>query len=116
MSNISAASCRCGLRKSSNWSRRIGAVRLPDYLRAGVFLSGVVRGSAIALLAEKVMQMPVSLGRPFCQRPEIALDQPEFVSAIGLVKFGSFKNRKREGRPSLAQGIKSTITSFLRRS
>jgi len=63
-----------------------------------------------------VMQMPVSLGQTnSVSGLKSALDQPEFVSAIGLVKFGSFKNRKREGKSSLAQGIKSTITSFWRR-
>jgi hypothetical protein len=44
-----------------------------------------------------------------------ALDQPEFVTAIGLTKFGSLKTRKRDGKSSLAKGIKNTITSFLRR-
>jgi cell division protein FtsA len=91
---------------------------LTDYLRAGVFLcGGCARVPQIAPLAEQVLQMPVSLGQTnSVSGLKSALDQPEFVSAIGLVKFGSFKNRKREGRPSLAQGLKSTITSFLRRS
>jgi cell division protein FtsA len=91
---------------------------LTDYLRAGVVLcGGCARVPHIAPLAEQMLQMPVSLGQTnSVSGLKSALDQPEFVSAIGLVKFGSFKNRKREGRPSLAQGIKSTITSFLRRS
>jgi cell division protein FtsA len=89
-----------------------------DYLRAGVFLcGGCARVPQIAALAEQVMQMPVSLGQTnSISGLKSALDQPEFVSAIGLVKFGLFKTRKREGKPSLAQGIKGTITSFLRRS
>ena len=89
-----------------------------DYLRAGVFLcGGCARVPQIAALAEQVMQMPVSLGQTnSVSGLKSALDQPEFVSAIGLVKFGSFKTRKREGKPSLAQGIKGTIASFLRRS
>jgi hypothetical protein len=44
-----------------------------------------------------------------------ALDQPEFATAIGLVKFGSFQQRKRATRPSLGAGIKSTLNQFFRR-
>jgi len=62
------------------------------------------------------MQMPVSLGQTnSVSGLKSALDQPEFVSAIGLVKFGSFKNRNAKAGRRCA-GIKSTITSFLRRS
>jgi cell division protein FtsA len=90
---------------------------LLDYLRAGVFLcGGGARIPQIARLAEQILQMPVSLGKTnSISGLKSALDQPEFVTAIGLVKFGSFKTRKREGRPSLAQGIKSTITRILQR-
>jgi len=88
-----------------------------DYLRAGVFLSGgCARSPQIAKLAEPVFQMPVSLGQTnSISGLKSALDQPEFVTAIGLAKFGSLKTRKREGKPSFAQGIKSTIAGFLRR-
>jgi cell division protein FtsA len=90
---------------------------LADYLRAGVFLcGGGARVPQIAKLAEPILQMPVSLGQTnSVSGLKSALDQPEFVTAIGLARFGSFKNRKREGKPSLAQGIKSTLTSILRR-
>jgi cell division protein FtsA len=72
-----------------------------DYLRAGVFLcGGGARVPQIAKLAEQVLQMPVSLGQTnSVSGLKSALDQPEFVTAIGLVKFGSFKTRKREGKP-----------------
>ena len=91
---------------------------LCDYLRAGVFLTGGgARVPHIAKLAETSLQMPVSIGQTnSISGLKSALDQPEFAAAIGLVKFGSFKTRKREGKPSLAKGLKSTITSFLRRS
>jgi hypothetical protein len=60
--------------------------------------------------------MPVSLGQTnSVSGLKSALDQPEFVTAIGLVKFGSFKARKREGRTSLAQGIKGALGRFLQR-
>jgi len=89
-----------------------------DYLRAGVFLSGGgARIPQVAKLAEPILQMPVSVGQTnSVSGLKSALDQPEFATAIGLAKFGSFKQRKREGRPSIAAGIKNTLTSFLRRS
>jgi cell division protein FtsA len=89
-----------------------------DYLRAGVFLTGGgARVPHIARLAESVLQMPVSIGQTnSISGLKSALDQPEFAAAIGLVKFGSFKNRKRDGKLSLAQEIKGAISSLLRRS
>ena len=89
-----------------------------DYLRAGVFLTGGgARVPHIAKLAERVFQMPVSLGQTnSISGLKSALDQPEFAAAIGLVKFGSFKTRKRGGKSSLAQGIKGVFGKFLRPS
>jgi cell division protein FtsA len=88
-----------------------------EYLRAGVFLcGGGARVPQIAKLAERILQMPVSLGQTnSVSGLKSALDQPEFVTAIGLVKFGSFKARKREGRTSLAQGIKGVFGKLLQR-
>jgi cell division protein FtsA len=89
-----------------------------NYLRAGVFLcGGCARVPHIAKLAEPILQMPVSLGQTnSISGLKSALAQPEFITGIGLVKFGSFKTRKHEGRPSLAQEIKGTIASLLRQS
>ena len=42
-----------------------------------------------------------------------ALDQPEFAAAIGLVKFGSLKNRKRNELPFYKKGI---LGRFLQKS
>jgi hypothetical protein len=42
----------------------------------------------------------------------VALDQPEFAAAIGLVKFGSLKNRRRAERPF----FKGFIGRLLQRS
>ena len=90
---------------------------LTDYLCAGVFLcGGCARAPQIAKLAEPVLQMPVSLGQTnSISGLKSALDQPEFVTAIGLAKFGSLKTRKREGKSSFAHGIKTTLTNLLRR-
>ena len=87
---------------------------LCDYLRAGVFITGGgARVPHIAKLAEPVLQMPVSIGQTnSISGLKSALDQPEFAAAIGLVKFGSFKNRKRDGKSSLSQGIKDVFGKF----
>src|SRR5476649_586537 len=91
---------------------------LADYLRAGVFLcGGGARVPQIAKLAEPILQMPVSLGQTdSVSGLKSALDQPEFVTAIGLAKFGSLKTKKREGKSSIAQGIKGVFGKFLQRS
>jgi cell division protein FtsA len=89
-----------------------------NYLRAPVFLcGGGARIPQIAKLAEHVLQMPVSLGKTnSISGLKSALDQPEFATAIGLVKFGSFQQRKRASRASLAEGIKSTFGQIFKRS
>jgi cell division protein FtsA len=88
-----------------------------NYLRAPVFLcGGCARIPNIAKLAEQVLQMPVSLGKAnSISGLKSALDQPEFATAIGLVKFGSFQQRKRSARASLAEGIKSTLGQIFKR-
>jgi len=75
-------------------------VGLVDYLRAGVLLcGGGSRVPGIVKLAENVFQMNVAAGHACAiSGLKAALDQPEFSAAIGLVKFGSLKSRRREGR------------------
>jgi len=89
-----------------------------DYARAGVFLcGGGARVPQIAKLAEHVLQMPATIGKTnSISGLKSALDQPEFAAAIGLVKFGSFQQRKRAGRPSLTAGLKNTLNQIFKRS
>jgi cell division protein FtsA len=91
---------------------------LTDYLRAGVFLcGGGSRVPGIVTLAENVFQMNVAPGHASAiSGLTAALDQPEFAAAIGLVKYGSLKNRKRAGRPSLVSGLKGVFGKILTRS
>jgi cell division protein FtsA len=88
-----------------------------NYLRAGVFLcGGGARIPEIAKLAEQVLGMPVTIGKTnSISGLKSALDQPEFATAIGLVKFGSFQHRKQNTRKVLKDGLKSTITQFFKR-
>jgi cell division ATPase FtsA len=41
-----------------------------------------------------------------------ALDQPEFAAAIGLVKYGSLKSRRREGKSLLPRGLRGMFDKF----
>jgi cell division protein FtsA len=91
---------------------------LMDYLRAGVFLcGGGSRVPHIARLAEQILRMPVTVGKTnSISGLKSALDQPEFATAIGLVKFGSFQQRKRAARASFTDEILSTFGQMFRRA
>jgi len=82
-----------------------------------VFLcGGGTRIPQIAKLAEQVFDMPVSVGKTnSISGLKSALDQPEFATAIGLAKFGSFQQRKRTVKASLAGGIKNTFGQLFKR-
>lgn len=88
---------------------------LLDYLRAGVFLcGGGARVPDAARLAESVFELPVTIGKTNSMSGlRSALDQPEFASAIGLVKFGSYKHRQGEPKSSPARGVKQFFTRIL---
>jgi len=87
-----------------------------DYLRAGVLLSGGgARIPNIATLAEQVLGVSAGIAKTTSiSGLRSALDQPEFATAIGLVKFGSFHQRKKGSRTAL-EGIRSTLGQIFRR-
>ena len=95
-------------------AQELEAVGLSNYLRAGVILcGGCSRVPGIVALAENIFQMNVAPGHASAiSGLTTALDQPEFATAIGLVKFGSLKNRKRGERPF----FKGFIGRFLQRT
>lgn len=88
-----------------------------DYPRAGVFLcGGGARIPQVSKLAEQVLQMPVTLGKAnSISGLKSALDQPEFACAIGLVKFGSFQQRKQAMKVGLKAELKNRIGQIFRR-
>jgi hypothetical protein len=98
----------------SNWSARTGQAGALITCARG-FLCGGGAHPHIAKLAGK-LQMPGSLGKTnSISGLKSALDQPEFATAIGLVKFGSFQQRKRAAKSFLTDGIKSTLGQLFRR-
>ncbi len=82
-----------------------------DYPRAGVFLcGGGARISKIEELARRVFQIPVSPGRTSSiSGLTSALDQPEFAAPIGLVKFGSFQQRRRSRKHSFTGRVRDRL-------
>jgi cell division protein FtsA len=85
----------------------LSGLGLLDRLRAGVFIcGGGARIPGIQALASNIFQMPAFLGKTnSISGLKSALDQPEFATAIGLVKFGSLQ-QKRKPSSGLAGGIK----------
>ena len=90
---------------------------LLHYLRAGVFLcGGAVRTPNLAQMAEEIFEMPVTIGKAnSISGLKSALDQPEFATAIGLVRFGSYKHRRRDTKSPISKGIKGVINRILNR-
>ena len=88
----------------------LGKAGLLDYLRAGIFIcGGGARIEGIQKLAERIFQLPATLGKTnSISGLKSALDQPEFATAIGLVKYGSFQQKKKTGG-SFTQTIKETL-------
>jgi cell division protein FtsA len=90
---------------------------LLDYLRAGVVIcGGGARIPGLQKLAESVFQLPAVLGKTNCiSGLRSALDQPEFATAIGLVKFGSFQHKKKNNGGTL-QALKETFSGLWRKA
>ena len=85
--------------------------RLTNYPRAGIFLTGGgSRVPGIDRLAERIFQMNVTHGHAAgIGGITNALDQPEFCTAIGLVKFGFTKQRQRATRGGLFGRFRNVV-------
>ncbi len=87
-----------------------------DQVREGVFLAGgCARIPEIQRLANRIFGLPVFLAKTnSISGLKSALDQPEFATGIGLVRYGSFEWKKRLQQKGLAGGLKSTISQLFR--
>ena len=96
-------------------AQQLGNDGLLDYLRAGIVIcGGGARIPEIHKLAENVFQLPAVVGKTNCINGlRSALDQPEFATGIGLVKFGSFQQRRRH--TSVTRSIRESFQSLLKR-
>jgi cell division protein FtsA len=89
-----------------------------DYLGAGVFLcGGGARVPEIETLAKKVFRLPVHRARNHSVSGlKSALDQPEFATVIGLLRFGAAQHRRRMASGGLRLGLRQTLQQWFRRS
>jgi len=66
-------------------------------------------------LAERIFHLPAFLGRTSSIAGlKSALDQPEFATTIGLVKFGSFQQKKKSAS-SFGRTLRETFGTLLGR-
>jgi cell division protein FtsA len=95
----------------------LSSQHLMDYIRSGVFITGGgARIPQIRKLAEDTFRLPSTIGHAnSIGGLKSSTEQPEFATAIGLVKFGSFhqKNQSSEGR--LPKMFKSAFGGFFNR-
>jgi cell division protein FtsA len=91
---------------------------LLGYLGSGVVLcGGGARIPQIAELAAGIFGTPVALGKTNCVNSiKSAIDHPEFATAIGLVRFGSFQQPRKKKAPGITGAVKETFTNLFRRS
>ena len=86
-----------------------------ERLRGGVFIcGGAARIPQIEALAERIFHLPASPGRTnSISGLKSALDQPEFATAIGLVKYGSLQQKRKPNR-GLTGGLKRTLAEIFK--
>ena len=86
-----------------------------ERLRGGVHIcGGGARIPQIEALAESVFQLPACPSKTnSISGLKSALDQPEFATAIGLVKYGSLQ-QKRKPNNGLTNGLKKTLAEIFK--
>ena len=88
-----------------------------DYLRAGIVITGGgSRIPGIERLASRIFQLPVKTAQPFgVAGVTTSLEQPEFSTAIGLIKFGAFQWKKMQRERSQGRSWSSGLMGLFRR-
>jgi cell division protein FtsA len=100
-------------------AQELEAANMLACLREGIFLSGgCARISGIDRLASQIFGLPAVIGSASCiSGLKSALDQPEFATAIGLVRYGSYQVRKRMAeKNSFTSHFKKTFGQIFKRS
>jgi len=87
---------------------------LVNYLRAGVVLcGGGARIPHITKLARDVFNLPAAIGRSSTVSGiKNALDEPEFSTSIGLIKFGAFQSQAMPKREGFGRAIRKQFVSI----
>ena len=97
-------------------AKDIEQVGLIDYLRAGIVISGGgARTPFIKQLARDVFKLPVAIGRSSTVSGiKNALDEPEFSTPVGLIKFGAFQSQATPRREGFGHAIRKRFISLFR--
>ncbi len=95
----------------------IGQAGLIEYLRAGVVIcGGGARIPNITKLGRDVFRIPVSIGRSSTvSGMKNALDEPEFATSIGLIKFGAFQSKVTPSRLGFGRAIRRQVAALFGR-
>ena len=98
-------------------ARDIGQAGLIEYLRAGVVLcGGGARIPHITRLARDVFNLPVAIGRASTVSGiKNALDEPEFATSVGLIKFGVFQSQANPRRAGFGRAIRRQVAALFGR-
>jgi cell division protein FtsA len=98
-------------------AKDIGQAGLIEYLRAGVVLcGGGARIPHITRLARDVFKLPVSIGRASTvSGVKNALDEPEFATPVGLIKFGAFQSQATPRRGGIGRVIRRQVAALFGR-
>ena len=97
-------------------AKDIEQVGLIDYLRAGIVISGGgARTPYITKLARDVFKLPAAIGRSSTVSGiKNALDEPEFSTPVGLIKFGAFQSQVTPRREGFGHAIRKRFISLFR--
>ena len=97
-------------------AKDIEQVGLIDYLRAGIVISGGgARTPFITKLARDVFKLPAAIGRSSTVSGiKNALDEPEFSTPVGLIKFGAFQSQVTPRREGFGHAIRKRFISLFR--
>ena len=98
-------------------AKDIGQAGLIEYLRAGVVLcGGGARIPNITKLARDVFNLPVAIGRSSTvSGVKNALDEPEFATPVGLIKFGAFQAQATPRRAGFGRVIRRQVAALFGR-
>jgi cell division protein FtsA len=98
-------------------SKDIGQEGLIEYLRAGLVLcGGGARIPHITKLARDVFNLPVAIGRSSTvSGVKNALDEPEFATPVGLIKFGAFQSQATPRRSGISRVIRRQVAALFGR-
>jgi cell division protein FtsA len=100
-------------------AQELEAANMLACLREGIFLAGgCARIPDIDRLASQIFGLPAVIGSASCiSGLKSALDQPEFATAIGLVRYGSYQVRKRMAeKNSFTSHFKKTFGQIFKRA